>query len=120
MNLQDGDRRMRCLIVELSATGKTIPDSVFIDARDVDQEEPHTFASGWSADVYRGRYRGKRVALRRVRSAGLTEVRAKSRCCNLLTPFFRTCAERYCYGGRLSTGTFYLVWACILPVGPES
>jgi len=68
---------MRCLIVELSAIVKMIPESVFIDYRDVEQVEPSTFASGGSADVYRGLYRQKQVALRRFRTTGLSEVRAK-------------------------------------------
>jgi hypothetical protein len=77
MNLQDANRRMRCLIVELSATVEMIPESVFIDFRDVEEVESSTFASGGSADVYHGLYRKKRVALRRFRTTGLSEVRAK-------------------------------------------
>ncbi|KAF8348428.1 kinase-like domain-containing protein, partial [Amanita rubescens] len=48
-----------------------IPESVFVDFRDVQQVESSTFASGRSADVYHGLYHGKRVALRRSRTTGL-------------------------------------------------
>ncbi|KAK2467963.1 hypothetical protein APHAL10511_000258 [Amanita phalloides] len=70
--LQDADRRIRCLISRLGAAVTIIPDVLCVHCREVTQER-ETFASGAYADVFRGTYRDKQVAVRRPRRRGLSE-----------------------------------------------